>query len=181
MTRIRPIPVFTMLYAMLAVPAFAADHGTYIYAQVGLYRPTNLENITSFSGGANYGAAVGYQFNKHAAAELRYNNFSTSGVFSTEVNSDSYSIAGIALWPLTEQSSLFGRLGWASTSTSATNPSNTSTTKYPHGGGLTWGFGLQQNKTESFRIYWRWDRTIVPIAPVKFNAYTYSFGLGYLF
>ncbi|MEO8343435.1 MAG: porin family protein [Gallionella sp.] len=162
-------------------PAWADDHGIYIYAQAGIYRPTNLQNSTSISAGTAYGAGLGYQFNSHIAAELRYANFSTSGIFSTEVNSDSYSVAGIGLWPVSEKISFLGRLGVASTATSLVPPNNNSTTKYPYSSGLTCGFGLQQNITESFRMYWRWDRTIVRILPGKFNAYTYSFGLGYLF
>jgi OOP family OmpA-OmpF porin len=53
----------------------------------------------------------GYQINRHFSAELGYHDFGKTGFAGGDIKSNAWELVGVGSWPITEQFSLYGKLG----------------------------------------------------------------------
>jgi OOP family OmpA-OmpF porin len=103
---------------------------------------------------------AGYQFNRNIAAELGYADlgkigFSVGALGSGEVKATAWDLSAIGLWPVANQFSIFGRLGFYNAETKISGVI---------GGGkkrttdLTFGLGVQYDFTRNFGVRGEWQR-----------------------
>jgi len=89
----------------------------------------------------------GYQINRNFAAELGYSSLLDKG----GVEATAWELVGIGSYPLGNQFSIFGKLGFARVEVDA---AGTSTDKTE----LTYGLGAQYDLTPKFGIRGQWQR-----------------------
>ncbi len=112
----KTITVLILLAAAVAAPAFAADDGFYIAANVG----STSSDYTGSATPAAFTLQGGYQLNRNIAFEVQYGSFgdiAPSGAGSLKISG--LSIAAIGLLPFSEQWSGYGKVGMASIDTQA--------------------------------------------------------------
>jgi OmpA-OmpF porin, OOP family len=127
------------------VPAVASD--MYVGINVGSAKidRSGFDNTTSFA------LLGGYSFNEYLAAEVAYSDFGSKDYGAINVKSSAWSISGVGSYPFNEQFSVFGKLGFASTTLDGTGfPSETDND-------MTWGLGGQFNINKQFGIRLGYD------------------------
>jgi OOP family OmpA-OmpF porin len=145
-------------FAQVAKPA---DAGFYIGGSVG--QSTADCNATARTSCDDEDTAWkifgGYQFNRNFAAELGYSELgevSSSGPFSTKVDSKLWDLVGVGSIPLGNNFSLYGKLGAyradAELSSSVGVSGDKSTTD------LTYGLGARYDFTRNFGVRAEWQR-----------------------
>lgn len=138
-----------LLSAALAAPAFAADEGFYIGANVGQSStdkyPFDTKTGTAFS------VLGGYQFMKYVAAEVQYNNLgSPKALDGTKIKIDGYSVAAVGIYPFNDQWSIFAKLGYASTKLGSPVDHSKSDP--------TWGIGAKFNIDRAWGVRVNYDQ-----------------------
>jgi OmpA-OmpF porin, OOP family len=134
-----------LLSVFVAMPAVAAD--MYVGINVGSAKidMPGFDNTTSFA------LLGGYSFNEYFAAELAYSDFGSKDYSGINVKSSAWSISGVLSYPFNEQFSVFGKLGFASTTLDGTGfPSETDSD-------MTYGLGGQFNINKQFGIRLGYD------------------------
>jgi OOP family OmpA-OmpF porin len=104
---------------------------------------------------------AGYQFHRNVAAELGYTDLgkvsaSGTGIGNAEIKSTAWDLSAILAWPVANQFSVFGRLGFynaeAKLSGSLGQSGKKTTTD------LTYGLGVQYDFTRNFGVRGEWQR-----------------------
>jgi len=134
------------LFTAFAVPAFAADQGFYIGANVGSAKkavPNASETNTAF------GLFGGYSFNQYIAAEVGYVDLGKAA--SDQIKFNAFYVTAVGSYPFNQQFSLFGKLGMASTKEEGLGLSETRSA-------LTYGLGGQFNLNQSVGFRLGYDR-----------------------
>jgi OOP family OmpA-OmpF porin len=126
--------LFIAAIAAMASPAFADDTGVYVLGSVGSSQPhigqstfdgelgnAGATNVGSSWGNSDLGwkAQLGYQFNRNFAVEggyidlgkVNYNAAYTQGAATGDYKVDGWNIAGLGIFPLDNNFSVFGKLG----------------------------------------------------------------------
>ncbi|MBI3222350.1 MAG: porin family protein [Nitrosomonadales bacterium] len=176
-----------VLLSVVATPVFAADEG--FYAGINVGRTTS--NITVVGAAVDdkanvAGILAGYQYNKNLAVEVEYTG---AGKFNTTPaaltgKTDALSLSAVGILPMSEAFSVYGKLGVARTSTTASSTPVGVTGKSRTG--LTYGLGLQYNVTPAVGIragYDRYDSEITGTGVVagKFSNNKWSVGAVFKF
>lgn len=137
--------------------ALAAGNNGFVFADLGSASFSNAttSNIT-FPNPGSFGIGAGYQFNPNIAAELGYTAFGDSSVFvvntgvTATLKTKSLHAAVVGTYPINQQLSAVGKLGFSSNKVDATNTNgftyNSSKTS------LYFAVGGQYNINQQFAV-----------------------------
>jgi len=136
------------LVAMFSTVALTGSAGAFAQAAPGFY-------IGAEIGQADFGSSDdtsfkflgGYQVNQYFAAELGYGMLADKG--GTEITA--LELVGIGAFPINNQFSVFGKLGFASVDFETAGSSNDGTE-------LTYGLGVQFDFTPKVGVRGQWQR-----------------------
>lgn len=152
--------VLAIITAAMAAPAFAADNGFYIGANVGQATVSG----TPYSGlekksDTSLGLLGGYQVNKNLAVEMQYINFGkTYAQASHPITTTGLSFSAVGILPVSDSFSVFGKLGFASTTLkvdcNVCTPANYSGTRTA----VAYGLGGQYNFNQVLGIRVGYDK-----------------------
>jgi OOP family OmpA-OmpF porin len=152
--------VLAMFTAAMAAPAFAADNGFYIGANMGQatvsgspYSDFGKKSDTSL------GLLGGYQVNKNLAVEMQYIDFGKSYAQAIHpITTTGTSLSAVGILPVSDSFSVFGKLGMASTTLKVDcnicNPANYSVTRTA----IAYGLGGQYNINQALGIRIGYDK-----------------------
>lgn len=137
--------------------------------------PTILNTSTGYS------VFAGYSFNDYIATELAYTNFGKLVVVTdvTTLNSSAGSLSLVGSLPLGKYVSLFGKAGYASTTTEYTtltvvSPSETQS-------GATYGAGIQFNMGQTVAIRLGYDRYKIMLGTITYDSNFTNAGIMFKF
>ena len=188
----RKIAAVLLLSTAVAAPAFAADNGPYAGVTLGRSKTNNPYPGTTMTKSTDtvLGVLGGYQFSRSLGAEVFYTGAgkfaATGGGGSGSGKADVWGVNAVGTLPLSDAFSLYGKLGYARTKTSASSvPAGlTGATR----SAVTYGLGGVFNVNQSIGIRLGWDRYAAATANgnvtgVKdnFNSNVYSLGAVFKF
>ena len=152
----KKIAMAVLLSASVAAPAVAADDmHMYAGARVGKAN-TSIDNAVLTKDNPNgWGAFLGYSFSPMFALEGEYLNFGTIEFGTDGIKSSGLSLSGVASFPIGEEFSLFGKLGYAKITS---KPTGTATGSSLKSSGVAYGFGGQYNISPVVGIRLGWDK-----------------------
>jgi len=139
----KKIAIVVLISAFIAAPAVASDTGFYIGAKLGSvnYGYSNVSNNSQ----AGFGLLGGYTINENFAVEAEYDSLGGFDSNNGTIKGHSFGFSGVGSLPLSQQFSLFGKLGIASSTLKDTaKPGWVGDFTY-NNTGLTIGFGGQVN------------------------------------
>ena len=152
------------LLSAFAAPAFAEDRNAadmHMYAGLRAGQAkTNIED-NSFNTGADsknpsgWGVFIGHMFNPAFALELEYLNLGEIKSGTNSAKSTGLSLSGLGSFPVNDQFSLFGKLGYALITG---KPGGTFTGSDRKSRAVTYGFGAQFNVTPTVGVRLGWDK-----------------------
>jgi OOP family OmpA-OmpF porin len=167
----KKIAIAVVLLSAVVAPAVAADN--YVGIRAGQAK-TSIENNTFNTGTVNstnptgWGVFIGHDFNPNFAVEAEYLNLVNGSVKST-----GFSVSGVGSFPINEQFSLFGKLGYAMITGS---PGGSFTGSDQKSRALTYGVGGQFNVAPSVGIRLGWDKYKFNDTSMNGNASLVSIG-----
>jgi OOP family OmpA-OmpF porin len=121
----KKIIAIAALSAALTTSAFAADNTAYVTAGLGSANFNN--NSLGFPNPGKFEFGIGYTFTPTLAAELSYHKFGDSTLtnaqngVSVTIGSSSLTAAVVGSYPISDQVSLLGKIGFASNKADATS------------------------------------------------------------
>jgi hypothetical protein len=143
------------LLSAISIPAFA--DGLYGSFSIGNAASTDITGEGKTASSLSYALLLGYEFNKYFSEEIGYtsllSNASMSGYpanNNAKASSDGLEVAAIASWPVSEQLSIFGRVGYAVHTFTGSLSWGGYTTKNLNG--LVFGPGIRVNIDKDFDI-----------------------------
>jgi OmpA-OmpF porin, OOP family len=140
----KKIAIVALLSAFAAAPALAEN---YIGVNVG-----SAKIDLSGAGNTNsFGLLAGFGINENVAIEAAYTSFGTDNAPNGTLKSTGMSASGVASYPINEQFSVFGKLGFAATTIDVTVISPAASASFNHTG-MTYGFGAQFNVNKQIGI-----------------------------
>jgi OOP family OmpA-OmpF porin len=149
------IKIFALaLLSALTAPVFAEN--MYASLALGSAFDDDLSGFAQTSTGMSYSLMFGYKINKNFAAEIGYTSLlSTASVANTVATTETangYEVAGVGTYPINEQISAFGRLGY--TSLNQNYVLNTAVGSIESLSGFVYGLGAQYdiNKIIGLRV-----------------------------
>ena len=101
--------------AMLSLALFASTASAQFYV-AGDVASTDVKGLSSKTG---YGVTGGYEINKNFAAEVGYKKLGTYEISGVRVRATMVQMSALASLPLSDQFSLYGRLGYGDLKASA--------------------------------------------------------------
>ncbi|NOU01776.1 MAG: outer membrane beta-barrel protein [Gallionella sp.] len=142
----KKIAIVALLSAFAAAPALAEN---YIGVNVGSAKI----DLSGASNTSSFALLGGFGVNENVAIEVAYTSFGKDNAANGSIKSKGVSFSGVGSYPINEQFSVFGKLGFASTTvdvTVLTGPfaGSGSSSKT----GLTYGFGAQFNVNKQVGI-----------------------------
>lgn len=157
----KKIAIAVLLSAFVATPAVAAD--MYVGARVGQAK-TSIDGATLDKDSPTaYGVFVGHTFSPNFAVEAEYLSLGEIGGGGGTAESSGFSVSGVGSFPIDEQFSLFGKLGYAMITSEFSGGGTDSKSN-----ALTYGLGGQYNVSPTAGIRLGWDN-------YKFNDTTNGF------
>ncbi len=175
-----------VVLSVLAAPVLAAESGFYAGVDLGRSSTGNIAGAAAMTKSTDtvFGLLAGYQFTRNWGAEAFY---SGAGKWTTTTGSgkaDAFGLAAVGTLPLSDSFALYGKLGYASTKTTASSvpAALASATR----GTATYGLGGVYNATPNIGVRLGWDRygaATSNLAGVKsnYNANVYSLGAVFQF
>ena len=136
----KKIIIASLLSLSATVPAFAADEGFYVAADLSTWSLSNLGTASNPSAGL--GIFGGYKFSPMLAAEVGYVMSGSGSDLGMNYKVNSTQLAAVGTFPINNQFDVFAKLGYASNkltgdlTTGCTNCSKS---------GLMYGIGGQFN------------------------------------
>jgi OmpA-OmpF porin, OOP family len=166
------------LAAILAAPAasWAQDLGFYVGGSLGQAKAKEYCDTGGIAGLAvsscdnkatAWKAFAGYKFHPNFAVEgtyIRTDDFTASATFSGvpfTVKSDgrSFGLAGLGIWPVSQQFSVFGKLGFLRTEAESTATVAGTTIKFGENESeVHYGLGALYNLTRNWGVRAEWER-----------------------
>lgn len=152
----KKIAIALLLTASIVTPVVAADmQHMYVGARVGKAN-TSIDNaVLNKDNPTGYGVFIGHMFSPSFALEGEYLRLGEVTQGTAGSKSDGYSLSGVGSFPLGEEFTLFGKLGYAKISS---KPTGSSTGGKAKSDGVTYGFGGQFNATPMVGIRAGWDK-----------------------
>lgn len=164
-----------LLSAISIAPAFAAEQGAYIGANVGQSSTDTLSMSTKTA--TAYSLLAGYQFMRNLAAEVQWNDFGSPTLADgTSPKIDGYSAKLVGILPFNDQWSGFIKLGYAHVKMGG----NVQTSKSD----VTYGIGVEYDWVKNWGVNLNYDAySVTGPAPASQKATTGvpSIGLVYKF
>lgn len=136
--------------------------------------------ITNNSTG--YSVFAGYSFNDYVAAEVAYTNFGKLDIDTateTVLNSNAGSLSLVGTLPMGRFVSLFGKVGYASTTTEISIATVTAPTETQSGALI--GAGLQFNMGQTVAIRVGYDRYKIMLATETYDSNFTNLGIMFKF
>lgn len=163
-----------LLSAVIALPAYAADRGTYVGIKVG----SNHVGFNALSDSTDtaYGVLLGYQYNPNFAIEGEYTDlrrFTTAAGVTGK--SDVWGLSALGIMPLQNRFSVFGKLGIARSSTSVSDAAGIRRSA------ATYGLGGQFDATPMIGLRISWERYGVGMVGQDANDNLYSLAAAFRF
>lgn len=148
----KKIAIAALLSTFVAAPAFA---GPYVGVRAGQAK-ASYDNVTLTTDSATgLGVFGGFAFNPNIAAEVEYLSLGeVKAPGGVAAKSSGFSVGAVGSFPINDQFSLFGKLGYAMLVTKVTPAGTTPDLK---GNAITYGLGGQYNVTPSVGIRLGWD------------------------
>lgn len=182
----KKIAAVVLLSTVVASPVFAAEEGFYAGFNVGR-TTSNLSvvGVATANKATVAGILAGYQYNKNLAVEVEYTGVGkVSAPGALTGKSDALSLSAVGIMPMSDAFSVYGKLGLARTTTTATSIPAAVTGKTRTG--LTYGLGLQYNVTPAVGIragYDRYDAEVTGAGVIggKFSNNKWSVGAVFKF
>lgn len=141
----KKIAIAILMSVFIAAPAVAADSGVYIGVKAG----SSKKSVSGASETSNaLGVFGGYAFNPNFAVELGYTDL---GSVASIIEFTTVDVGAVGSFPISDQFSLYGKLGIASTDEKALGLSGKRTA-------ATFGLGGQFNVTRSAGLRLGYDR-----------------------
>jgi OmpA-OmpF porin, OOP family len=173
----KKIAIAALLSAIVAAPAFAADEGFYAGVTLGQARTNAMTGAAlTKSNDTVYGILGGYQINKNFGAEAFYTGAGKWATTTASGKADAYGINAVGTLPLSDAFSLYAKLGYATTkSTASSAPAGVTGAKR---NAATYGLGGTYNVTPAVGIRLGWDRYSAAVvstgATSNYNSNVYS-------
>ena len=149
-----------VLLTAFAVPASADDMHMYFGVRAGQAK-TNIDS-NSFNNSTltstnptGWGVLIGHIFSPNLAAEAEYLNLGEIKAGTGSAKSTGFSLSGVGSFPINDQFSLFGKLGYALITG---KPGGSFTGSDIKSKAVTYGFGGQLNLGPSLGIRLGWDK-----------------------
>ena len=177
----KKIAIAVVLLSAVVAPAVAAD--MYVGVRVGEAK-TSIDNNTFNNGTLDstnptgWGVFVGHDFNPNLAIEAEYLNLGEIKGVGGGVKSTSFSVSGVGSFPINEQFSLFGKLGYA---VITGKPGGSFTGSDKNNRAVTYGLGGQFNVTPAVGVRLGWDRYHFNDTELNGNANLVSIGAVFRF
>lgn len=174
----KKIAIAVVLLSAVVVPAVADEMHMYVGARAGQAR-TNIDNNTVNTPGfdstnpTGWGVFVGHIFNPNFALEAEYLNLGEIKSGDNSVKSTGFSVSGVGSFPINEQFSLFGKLGYAVITGKPGGPANWGD---QNNRAVTYGLGGQFNVTPAVGVRLAWDRYHFNDTATNGNANLVSIG-----
>lgn len=170
----KKIAIAALLSAIVAAPAFAADEGFYAGVTLGQARTNAFAGAAlTKSNDTVYGILGGYQFTKNWGAEAFYTGAGKWATAAASGKADTYGINAVGTVPLSDAFSLYGKLGYATTKSTASGAGVTGAKR----NAATYGLGGVYNVTPAIGIRFGWDRYAAAVntgATSNYNSNVYS-------
>jgi OmpA-OmpF porin, OOP family len=172
----KKIAIAVVLLSAVVAPAVAADN--YVGLRVGEAK-TNVVNNTFGNAGydstnpTGWGVFVGHDFNPNFALEAEYLNLGEIKGVNGSTKSTGFSVSGVGSFPINEQFSLFGKLGYAVITGKPGGPANWGD---QNNRAVTYGLGGQFNVSPAVGIRLAWDRYHFNDTATNGNANLVSIG-----
>ena len=152
----KKIIAIAALSAALTTSAFAADNTTYV--NIGLGSAT-YKNTGGFPNPGKFDLGIGYSFTPTLSAELSYHQFGDSTLvdvasgISVTAGVSSFTAAVVGNYPINEQVSLLGKIGFARNKTDLTaSLGNVSASASSSKTSLYYALGGEYNINEKYAI-----------------------------
>ncbi len=146
MKRLIAVPLLSIAFA---APAFAADQGFYLGANVG--QSSTDTYVLGTKTATAFSVLGGYQFMKYLAAELQYNDMGSPKFISgNSFKINGYSASVVGILPFNNQWSIFAKVGYANTKLGSPIDNSKSD--------VTWGVGGQFNIDRSWGVRLNYDQ-----------------------
>lgn len=142
------------LLSALTAPAFADN--LYGSLSLGNTNDADLTGLGQIASGMSYSLLFGYKANKNFAAEVGYtsllNGASVANTNSTETK-NGFEVAGIGSYPINDQFSVYGRLGYVSLNASYSPGSSATNTGLVYGPGVQYDINKEIGVRVGYNIY----------------------------
>lgn len=181
-----------LLSAAFAAPAFAAEEGFYAGVTLGQARASSYSSAATLTKSTEtvYGILAGYQFTRNFGGEVFFTGagkfVGSAGAVTASGKADAFGISAVATLPLSDAFSLYGKLGYASTKTTAS--SSNGILAGASRDDVTYGLGATYHVNPSVGIRFGWDRYGAAVAngtaigsKDKFDSDVYSLGAVFKF
>ncbi len=141
--------------SIFSLPASA--EGLYGSFSLGNASTTDMTEAGKSASSVSYALMLGYEFNPYFSEEIGYTSLLSdaslsgyTGSTDTTVSTDGIEVAALVSWPVSEQLSIFGRIGYAVLTTSGNLSWGSFTIKNLNG--LVYGPGIRINLSKEFDI-----------------------------
>lgn len=146
----------------LSSSVMADDHSLYLGASLGQTR-VDFENVSGVDinddKDTSWKVYAGYNLNEYVAFELAYHDFGKSEATISNVNvdidADGYSLSALGKLPVSEQFSVFGRLGYIHVDAEARAAGTTVGTDADD---VVFGLGAEYAVNEAVSLRAEWER-----------------------
>lgn len=176
------------LLSAFATPAVAEDRNAadmHMYAGLRAGEAKTSIEDNSFNVGSSassnptgWGVFIGHMFNPNFAFEAEYLNLGEIKSGTNSAKSTGFSLSGLAAFPMNDQFSLFGKLGYALITG---EPGGTFTGSDRKSRAVTYGFGGQFNVTPTVGVRLAWDKYKFRDSGFNGNANLVSVGGVFMF
>ena len=175
----KKIAIAALLSVVVVAPAVAADE-PHMYAGVRVGQAkTSIDNATlTTSNPTGFGVFLGHTFSPNFGIEGEYLALGEIKGGGGSAKSTGFSLSGVGSFPLNEQFSLFGKLGYAMITSkfggSAAGPDAKSKA-------VTYGLGGQYNFSSGVGVRLGWDKYKLDDSSQSFNGHVSLISVGAVF
>lgn len=142
------------LSSVLTAPAFADN--LYGSLSLGSASDQDLTGASQTSTGTSYSLLLGYKLNNNFAGEVGYtallSSANVANTTSTET-ANGFEVAGIGSYPINDQFSVYGRLGYASLNQSYSPGTSATLNGFVYGPGIQYDFNKEVGIRVGYNIY----------------------------
>ncbi len=175
----KKIAIAALLSVVVVAPAVAADE-PHMYAGVRVGQAkTSIDNATlSTANPTAFGVFLGHTFSPNFGIEGEYLALGEIKGGGGSAKSTGFSVSGVGSYPINEQFSLFGKLGYAMITSKFSGGAAGPNAK---SNAVTYGLGAQYNVTPGVGIRLGWDRYKLDDSSQSFNGHVNLISVGAVF
>jgi len=167
--------IFTvaLVSSLISMPAFAADQGLYVSADMQTYSLTNIGTATSPSAGFRIGG--GYRFTPNIAAEVGYAKSGNGTAGGQSYNVSAMQVSAVGTYPINGSFDVIGKLGASSNKLEGPAIAGCTTCSKSD---LMYGVGAQYKINQNFAVRLQYESIgkVESTATSPASATNFSFG-----